>query len=218
MESSKQKPELEGGTKENPIKYESSYMSEAKKMYEDLDPHPKEQLQLGKMSSYTQRDKLFYPGKSEGQPFRRDPYHYCYSITKPPGKNSYNAGDAFDNFISQADQSINHFENYLIRDNPHNPLGLKATFTINIVEKSYFEKMKFQAKKEGVDVDDIIAYEGCPGDDITILGGKESFLSHFCTFFKFNACYGVHDRKISEKLSDADRVGEKLNGWLEKME
>ena len=69
-----------------------------------------------------------------------------------------------------------------------------------------------------VEVDDIIAYEGCQGDDLTMLGGRENFLSHFWTFFNFNACYGIGDRKASKKLeklfSDPLKLNEKMNDML----
>jgi hypothetical protein len=36
----------------------------------------------------------------------------------------------------------------------------------------------------------MIVFEGCERDDNIVLGGKNAFLSHFCTLFNFNICFG----------------------------
>jgi len=33
---------------------------------------------------------------------------------------------------------------------------------------------------------EMIVFEGCEEDDKIVLGGRNPFLSHFCTFFNFN--------------------------------
>jgi len=46
-----------------------------------------------------------------------------------------------------------------------------------------------QRNKEVPLDNEMIAFEGCDQDDKIVLGGRNAFLSHFCTFFKFNICY-----------------------------
>ena len=43
-------------------------------------------------------------------------------------------------------------------------------------------------REVGVKVDECLVIEGCESDDKVVLGGKDAFLSHFCTFFNFNIC------------------------------
>ena len=118
--------------------------------------------------------KTFYPGKDSGQPYKSDYYRYCYSFVKRYAGHKTNAGDYFDNFIAQADKGINYYEPYLYEKNPHNPLGLEAAFNINIVDDQQFKKVKDEVTSHGIPVDDIIAMEGCQGDDITVLGKRYS--------------------------------------------
>ena len=49
-------------------------------------------------------------------------------------------------------------------------MGLEATFNIQIVDDGQFRKLKDEVVAKGIPVDDIVATEGCPGDDITVLG------------------------------------------------
>mmetsp|Transcript_42844 Transcript_42844/g.50241 ORF Transcript_42844/g.50241 Transcript_42844/m.50241 type:complete len:200 (-) Transcript_42844:153-752(-) len=130
---------------------------------------------------------IFYPGKSSGQPYKRNYYRYCYNIMKRSGKLRTKAGDLFDNFIAQADKGINYYEPKFGESNPYNPLSLEASFNIMILDDEKFIKAKSDASLKGIPVDDILVTEGCMGDDLTMLGGKAGFLSHFCTFFHFNA-------------------------------
>ena len=44
-------------------------------------------------------------------------------------------------------------------------------------------------REVGVKVDECLVIEGCESDDKVVLGGKDAFLSHFCTFFNFNICF-----------------------------
>lgn len=63
----------------------------------------------------------------------------------------------------------------------------------------------------GIKVDDLLAVEGCINDDKTILGGKNEFLSHFCTFFNFNICYSNKEAKAMKKTFDMLSDHEQLN-------
>jgi hypothetical protein len=57
--------------------------------------------------------------------------------------------------------------------NPYNPLGLEAVFYITQMDDSDFMMAKQEVVNKGFAADDIIAYEGCPGDDIILLGGRD---------------------------------------------
>lgn len=55
----------------------------------------------------------------------------------------------FDNFLAQADKNINYYQPVLGEKNPYNPLGLEATFSLNIVDDTRFQKAKTEAAKNG---------------------------------------------------------------------
>ncbi len=69
-----------------------------------------------------------------------------------------------------------------------------------------------------VKLDDMLVVEGCLNDDKTVLGGRNEFLSHFCTFFKFNICYSAAEskgvRSLDKKLSSPDA----MDAWLQKFD
>jgi hypothetical protein len=68
------------------------------------------------------------------------------------------------------------------------------------VDEGKFNELKTLLKDNyGVKVDDILAVEGCINDDKTILGGRNEFLSHFCTLFNFNICYSNLENKAMKK-------------------
>ena len=84
--------------------------------------------------------------------------------------------------------------------NPYNPYALEAEFTVNVVDDDKFQNMKNILKDTyGIKIDDILAVEGCINDEKTILGGKNEFFSHFCTFFNFNICYSNTEQKAMKK-------------------
>ena len=102
----------------------------------------------------------------------------------------------FDYFLYQADKKINYYESKIADYNPYNPFKLEAEFKVNVVEDSQFNEMKQLLKdRYGIKADDIIAVEGCMNDDKTVLGGKNEFLSHFCTLFNFNICFSNKENK-----------------------
>ena len=69
-----------------------------------------------------------------------------------------------------------------------------------------------------VKLDDMLVVEGCLNDDKTVLGGRNEFLSHFCTFFKFTICYSAAEskgvRSLDKKLSSPDA----MDAWLQKFD
>ncbi len=78
-------------------------------------------------------------------------------------------------------------------------------------------KQKFNIK-----IDDMLAVEGCLEDDKTVLGGQSAFLSHFCTFYNFNICYGHAEakpiKKLQERFSDPDTVEKGIENWIAKID
>ena len=88
--------------------------------------------------------------------------------------------------------------------NPYNPYGLNTEFKVNILDDGKFLEMRDELKKESqakkIPLDnEMIVFEGCERDDKIILGGKNSFLSHFCTFFNFSICSAPHDQKMIQR-------------------
>lgn len=72
------------------IKYMSSkMMEEAKKMSNP--EYSNQKVEIGTdfgifiivLDKFKSNIKLFYPGKTPGQPFRRNYYRYCYKVMKP---------------------------------------------------------------------------------------------------------------------------------------
>ena len=107
--------------------------------------------------------------------------------------------------------------------NPYNPFKLEVEFKVNVVDENKFSEMKQILKhKYGVKCDDILAIEGCINDDKTILGGKNEFLSHFCTFFNFNICFSNKENKAMKKtfemLSDNDALNQKVDDFIKKFD
>ena len=109
------------------------------------------------------------------------------------------------------------------RKNPHNPYSMVAEFQLNIVDDSQFMKIKENMKEKfNVKLDDMMAVEGCINDDKTILGGKAAFMSHFCTFFSFNACYSAAEshvtKNVSKLMADGEAMDNKLDQLLRSMD
>lgn len=76
------------------------------------------------------------------------------------------------------------------RENPYNPYGAGVEFDINrIAEGDMVILTKEVRNHYGVNLNgNMLVMEGCPGDDITLLGGEREFYSHFCTLFNFGVC------------------------------
>ena len=71
---------------------------------------------------------------------------------------------------------------------------MEVEFKINNVDDGQYEDMrKLMKQKYNMKIDDMLAIEGCINDDKTILGGKNEFLAHFCTFFNFNICFSAKE-------------------------
>lgn len=56
----------------------------------------------------------------------------------------------------------------------------------------------------------MLVVEGCFNDDKTVLGGKNEFFSHFCTFFPFNACYAQSEggalKNLKRDFNDTEKL------------
>ncbi len=129
----------------------------------------------------------------------------------------------FDYFLYQADKKINYYESKIADYNPYNPFKLEAEFKVNVVEDSQFNEMKQLLKdRYGIKADDIIAVEGCMNDDKTVLGGKNEFLSHFCTLFNFNICFSNKENKAMKKtfemFSDNDQLNQRVDAFIKKFD
>ena len=162
---------------------------------------------------------FYIPGVTPGQPYKVSQYRYCYNITKKAGKQANQFGDKFDYFLYTADKKINYYESKIIDHNPYNPFKLEVEFKVNVVEDGQFDEFKGMLKqKYGITADNILAIEGCINDDKTILGGKNEFFSHFCTFFNFNICYSNKENKAMKKtfdlLSDHDALNKKVDDFM----
>ena len=106
--------------------------------------------------------------------------------------------------------------------NPYNPFALNTEFKVNILDDAAFFEMRDQmhAQKNGVPLDnEMIVFEGCDQDDKIVLGGKNPFLSHFCTFFNFGICYAAGESKMIQKnikkFNDPQQLDKNLEGFLE---
>ena len=77
--------------------------------------------------------------------------------------------------------------------------------------------MRTLAKKIPLD-GEMIVFEGCEEDDKVVLGGKNAFLSHFCTFFNFNICYGPSESKFIKKgikqFNNTERLDKDLESFI----
>jgi hypothetical protein len=92
-----------------------------------------------------------------------------------------------------------------------------------VVEDGNFDEMKKMLKEEhGVKTDDIIAVEGCLNDTKIILGGRNEFMSHFCTLFNFNICFSNKENKAMKRtydvLSDHDALNQKVDEFIKKFD
>ena len=63
----------------------------------------------------------------------------------------------------------------------------------------------------------MIVFEGCEQDDKIILGGKNAFLSHFCTFFNFNICYAPGEQKMMQREMKRFNDTKKLDDNIEEL-
>ena len=86
-------------------------------------------------------------------------------------------------------------------------------------------KMKDEMKKDAKTVpfdNEMIVFEGCEQDDKIVLGGKMPFLSHFCTFFKFNICEGRREigflKNQHSRFNDPAKVDEALEDLIKSMD
>ena len=96
-------------------------------------------------------------------------------------------------------------------------------FNITVIDESHFSQIRESMKKQyEIKLDDMLVVEGCLNDDKTVLGGREAFLSHFCTFFNFNICFshseGKYVRKLDKKMSDEEFINKKIEGLIEKLD
>ena len=129
----------------------------------------------------------------------------------------------FDYFLYQADKKINYYEPKFYETNPYNPFKLEAEFKVNVVDDAKFDEMKGLLKNQhGVKTDDIIAIEGCLKDTKIILGGRNEFLSHFCTLFNFIICFSNKENKAMKKtydmLSDHEALNNKVEDFIKKFD
>ena len=187
----------------------------------------------GKRYQDSEHEQFFFPGKSEGQPYKHDQFRYCYHFFKRMGKRGPggDVGDKFDYFLFKADQNINHYAPKFMPElraatlgsdvNPYNPHGLNSEFKVNILDEHPFYQMRDQIKSEigntkKIPLDnEMIVFEGCERDDKILLGGKFAFLSHFCTFFEFNVCHAAQETKMVQKGVNKFNDSKKLDGALE---
>ena len=54
-----------------------------------------------------------------------------------------------------------------------------------------------------------------------MLGGKDQFLEHFCTFFKFNICDDAVDRTFVRHqgyYEDPDQAAKRLENWIQSLD
>ena len=127
-------------------------------------------------------------------------------------------GDRLDHFLSQADRKINYYDSYIRKDNPYNPYSKVVEFNIGIVDENALMQIRDKMKKEvGVKVDEILVVEGCESDDKVVLGGKDAFVSHFCSYFNFNICFSNEKRSakaLSKFMNDGDRVNRSLENFV----
>lgn len=91
-----------------------------------------------------------------------------------------------------------------------------AEFAITVMDDADFKRLSDSMKTEyDIKLDDMLVVEGCLNDDKTVLGGRDAFMSHFCTFYQFNVCYSAAEskgvRKIDNSLNDTEFVGKKID-------
>lgn len=65
----------------------------------------------------------------------------------------------------------------------------------------------------------MIVFEGCERDDKVVLGGRNAFLSHFCTFFNFSICRAPQDQKMIQKqinvLNDSEKFDKSIMSFMD---
>ena len=96
---------------------------------------------------------------------------------------------------------------------------MSTEFIVSEVTESKLDGVKEKLKEKGVVLKgDMLVLEGCSTDDKIILGGRNEFLSHFCTFFNFDACMAGSDgqalsgtRKV---FSDSEVLDKRLNEFV----
>ena len=82
--------------------------------------------------------------------------------------------------------------------------------------------MRDKMKREvGVKIDEVLVVEGCESDDKIVLGGKDAFVSHFCSYFNFNICFS-HEKKSAKALNkwmnDGDRMDKTMERWVNSLD
>lgn len=97
-----------------------------------------------------------------------------------------------------------------------------AEFNIAIVDEGSLMSIKEKMKREvGVKVDECLVIEGCESDDKVVLGGKDAFLNHFCSYFNFNICWSNEQKgakHLNTFLNDSDRVNTKIEDFIAGMD
>ena len=77
-------------------------------------------------------------------------------------------------------------------------------------------------RHNGLKLDNVIAFEGCPGDDQILLGGKFEFLEHFCSLFTFDECHAPHDNAMTKKsrstFDDPQKLNDSIDDFMKKFD
>lgn len=67
---------------------------------------------------------------------------------------------------------------------------------------------------------EMIVFEGCERDDKTLLGGRQAFMSHFCTFFNFSICREPQDKRSVQGyinlLNNPDKLDQSIDSFMKK--
>ena len=109
--------------------------------------------------------------------------------------------------------------------NPYNPFSLNTEFRVQVLDDGAFMQMrdglKGDYKKAKLD-NEMLVFEGCDRDDKIVLGGKNAFLSHFCTFFNFSLCSAPQDAKMMQRqihrFNNADKLDKDIEGFMASFE
>ncbi len=97
---------------------------------------------------------------------------------------------------------------------------MSTEFTVNEISDHEFIKLRDRMKAAyGVNINgNMMVMEGCVNDDKIILGGRNEFMSHFCTFFNFSACMaGVEGKALKgtrSMFADHDMLDKKLEEFV----
>ena len=121
----------------------------------------------------------------------------------------------------KAEHAINYYDGF--KDvNPSNPMNLEISMNVTERDPEEYEMMRVNMNSQGYQGLDIIAYEGCLGDDMTFLGGKEPFLNHFCNFFDFEICYAPQEKNMEKNLaklfSDSENLNDSINNMMKQFD